>query len=185
MDTLLQYYTLHSPLTDPGPYTYLYDGLPDDLEGIFQAIQGVLLHRNAVGYFKVDLTSPRRAEIGLRTMQQRLAHLCELDEAPLVIQRDPADRQIGLCRDFALFLTSILRHKGLPARMRVGFAAYFPGNPFYSDHWITEYWLAAQDRWVLADADVGGMPVDAFSTPILADLTDLRPDQDFYVAGSA
>jgi hypothetical protein len=47
MDEILSYYTSHSPITDPGPYASLYDGLPGDLPGLFATIQGVLLHRNA------------------------------------------------------------------------------------------------------------------------------------------
>jgi hypothetical protein len=50
-------------------------------------------------------------------MQQRLERILELDPAPLTVPRDPSERQIALCRDFAVFLTSILRHKGIPARL--------------------------------------------------------------------
>jgi len=186
------YYTSHSPITDPGSYASLYDDLPDSLPELFAVIQGVLLHRNSARYYKVQRTAQQNAEIGLRTMQQRLGRMLELNPAPLTIARDPSERQIGLCRDYAVFLTSILRHKGVPARMRVGFAAYLftseastSSAGFKGDHWITEYWNKAQRRWVLADADLGGVPHDALGEGITCDFTDLSPDQDFYVAGSA
>jgi len=192
MNEIFAYYTSHSPITDPGSYASLYDDLPDSLPELFAVIQGVLLHRNSARYYKVQRTAQQNAEIGLRTMQQRLGRMLELNPAPLTIARDPSERQIGLCRDYAVFLTSILRHKGVPARMRVGFAAYLftseastSSAGFKGDHWITEYWNKAKRRWVLADADLGGVPHDALGEGITCDFTDLRPDKDFYVAGSA
>ena len=45
-----------------------------------------------------------------------------------------------------------LRHHGIPARARVGFAAYFvPG--FYDDHWVCESYTG--DRWRLLDPQLG------------------------------
>ena len=32
---------------------------------------------------------------------------------------------MAFCRDFAVPMTSILRHKGIPVRLRVGFEEYF------------------------------------------------------------
>jgi excinuclease ABC subunit A len=185
MEQILAYYTSQSPITDPGPHAALLDDLPADISELFAVIQGVLLHRNSAKYYGVQRTTQQNAEMGLRTMQQRLARIQELDPAPLTVPRDPSERQVALCRDFAVFLTTILRHQGIPARMRVGFAAYFPDSPWYGDHWITEYWNADQSRWVLVDADLGGMPKDAFKKPLKCDLTNLLPDRDFYVAGSA
>ena len=45
-----------------------------------------------------------------------------------------------------------LRHHGIPARARVGFATYFvPG--FHDDHWVCEYY--AEGRWRLLDPQLG------------------------------
>jgi excinuclease ABC subunit A len=185
MEQTLAYYTSQSAITDPGPHASLFDDLPVDIAELFAVIQGLLLHRNSSKYYGVQRTTQQNTELGLRTMQQRLGRILELDPAPLTVPRDPSERQIALCRDFAVFLTSILRHKGIPARMRVGFAAYFPDSPWYGDHWITEYWNGDLGRWVLADADIGGMPRDAFKEPLKCNPEDLLYDHDFYVAGSA
>ena len=185
MEQTLAYYTSQSAITDPGPHAPLFDDLPVDLPALFTVIQGLLLHRNSAKYYGVQRTNLQNTELGLRTMRQRLARILELDPAPLTAPRDPSERQIALCRDFAVFLTSILRHKGIPARMRVGFEAYFPDLPWYGDHWITEYWNEKLGRWVLADADIGGLPQDAFKEPLKINPADLLYDKDFYVAGSA
>ncbi|MBN1666167.1 MAG: hypothetical protein JW862_03740, partial [Anaerolineales bacterium] len=186
MVTPQDYYQTHSIITEPGPYASLLDGLPDDLPGLVEAIQGQLLHRNAASLYQVTLTRESRAEQRLRTMQQRLERIQALDPAPLRVARPPQERQVGMCRDFAVFLVCLLRHKGIPARMRVGFAEYLNSdNDFKGDHWITEYWHAGQGRWILVDPDVGGLPRERLPIRADCDLFDLRPERDFYVAGSA
>ncbi len=184
--TVLDYYRTHSPITDPGELAHLYDNLPDDLHGIIAIIQGQMIHRLGVQQFGVTLTRESRAEQRLRTMIQRLNRMMELNPSPLTVEREPKEKQVGLCRDFAVFLVSILRHKGIPARMRVGFADYLDTkSQFKGDHWITEYWNADQARWVLADPDVGGVPLGMIPVKEGCNLHDIRRDKDFYVAGSA
>ena len=73
-------------------------------------------------HYGVSLTRESRAEQHLRTMEQRLERIIELDPSPLTIPRTPKEKQVGVCRDFVVFLTSLLRHNKIPARMRVGFA---------------------------------------------------------------
>lgn len=53
-------------------------------------------------------------------------------------------------RHFALLTCSVLRHKGYPARVRAGFATYFPSG-VNENHWICEYWNRDQGRWVRID----------------------------------
>jgi excinuclease ABC subunit A len=184
--TILNYYTPQSPITDPGPYAHLYDNLPDGVHALVKLIQGQMMHRNAAEHYGVTVTSESRNEMFLRTMQQRLERIAELSSEPLTVAREPRERQVGKCRDFAVFLVSLLRHKGIPARMRVGFAEYlYPDQPFKADHWITEYWDASEGRWLLVDPDVGGLEGNPLPLPPGCDLFDLRRDKDFFVAGSA
>jgi hypothetical protein len=66
----------------------------------------------------------------------------------------PPDRRTpGTCRDFALMVCSILRERGLVARVRCGFATYLSGGPF-EDHWICEYWRQDERRWARVDAQL-------------------------------
>jgi hypothetical protein len=77
-------------------------------------------------------------------------------EAPVnpLTQPRPPDRRLACrCRNFTLFLVAPLRAKGIPARARCGFAAYFnPGH--YEDHQVCEYWNASEQRWQLVDAQL-------------------------------
>ncbi len=177
-------YLSHSPLTDPGPYARLLDDLPPDLPGLVRAVQGLLLHRLEVQLYNVQLSPVQNKELYLRTVRQMLGRIQEIDPAPLSTARRPQHRLIGCCRDFAVLLVAFLRHKGVPARMRVGFAAYFdPSGQYRADHWISEYWNAEHQRWVLVDPQID--EVQRASFQVNADTLDLRRDQDFWPAGSA
>jgi hypothetical protein len=67
------------------------------------------------------------------------------------VPREPVDRVVGCCRDYTLLFVSMLRHKGIPARSRVGFGNYF-AEGFNHDHVVAEYWNG--DRWVMIDAQM-------------------------------
>jgi len=182
MDTT--YYSSHSPFTDPGDYAYLYHILPDDIPGLIQVVQNVLIHKLVVDFYQVQLSAVQRSEQHLHTMQQRLKRLVELNYTSLAQALPPPERQVGICRDFALFLVSLLRHKGIPARMRVGFAKYLdPHGPYKYDHWITEYWDAERQRWVLCDPQIDD--IQRSQMKITANTLNLARGQDFYVGGQA
>ena len=88
-----------------------------------------------------------------------LAKLVEMDERSVVQRREPQMRVVGNCRDFSVFLVSLLRHKGFPARARCGFATYFtPGR--YEDHWICEYWNEEKQQWVRVDAQLDSLQLE-------------------------
>jgi hypothetical protein len=96
-------------------------------------------------------------EASLRTVREKWARLLprlQSQPSPLSYQR----RLLGTCRDFTLMHCSLLRQAGIPARARCGFADYFlPGHR--EDHWITEWFDAAQDRWVQADAQLDALMI--------------------------
>jgi hypothetical protein len=110
-----------------------------------------------------------------------LDRLFELDPQPLVNARPFDKRLVGNCRDFSVMLTTILRHQGVPARARCGFGRYFLPN-HYEDHWVCEYWDAAQNRWVLVDAQLDELQCEKLS--IQFEPLDVPRDQ-FIVAGKA
>ena len=184
----LSFYTGQSPMTDPGQYAYLYDDLPDDLETLFKIINNVLFHRDDARDRYGPTTTQRREQF-LRTMQDRLARIIALDPASLTFEREMKDKQIGLCRDFAVFMTSILRYKGIPARTRAGFGCYFVWEPPYrGDHWVTEYWDAEEACWRLIDANIGGGDLEYLENAVRRpfkqgiDFTDVKANDEFYLA---
>jgi hypothetical protein len=65
----------------------------------------------------------RAGEIDTRYADAMLGLLLSRGEPTLARKRLPPDRVVGCCRDATLLFVCLARHKGIPARMRVGFAA--------------------------------------------------------------
>ena len=93
------------------------------------------------------------AEIDTRYADAMFGKILERGEPSLARQRDGADRLVGCCRDATVFFLALARQKQIPARARVGFAAYIiPG--WLVDHEIAEVWDAEQGRWRLVDPEM-------------------------------
>ena len=144
------FYLRHGALSDPGPRAAAFDGLPGDVADLCAVVQGILLHDYTGGLFygmpPDDFARQSRVTL---PVEERLGAILARDAATLTQARPAFERCVGTCRDFALMLTAMLRHKGTPARVRCGFARYFGAG--FEDHWVCEYWLAEEGRWALAD----------------------------------
>lgn len=175
------FYKTQSPFSDPGAYAYLFDQLPDDLPAMCRVVQTTYRH-----YYeckKIPQLQPRMTEVNTRYVSDILARMLALDPRPLTEERPLEKRFIGCCRDAALLLCAMLRHKGVPARTRVGFAAYIrlPNvTDFYVDHVVTEYW--DDGRWKLSDPEQS-MELIAHNN-IAFDVLDIPRDQ-FVIGGQA
>ena len=148
--TMLDYYATHSPFSDPGQNAHLFDALPQDIPGICKAIRGLVVHYVASG---IEFAPERKAEIDTRWTERILQAIHTRDARPLSEARAPEERFVGCCRDFALLLVSVLRTRGVPARVRIGFASYFSPD-FFHDHVLTEYWHRGEARWVMVDPEL-------------------------------
>ena len=173
------YYRTQSTLSDPGVYAYLFDTLPDDLDSICYAVRNVYVH-----YMSNRLDRDQQSDVDTRTMEKILEAIVGRNSAPLTVERPLHERFIGCCRDAALMLCSILRYKGIPARIRVGFAPYIhlEVKDFAVDHVITEVWDAAANRWKFVDAEQDAYLIEY--NRIDFDVLDIPPDQ-FIVGGAA
>lgn len=158
LSTMFAYYTQQSLITDPGEYAHLYADLPSEIPALCTVTQNTLLHVFWIPAYDVELSEERKKEVQIRTVAGMLARIAELDDRPVTVARTPEKRLVGNCRDFTVFLCSMLRHKGIPARARCGFARYFtPGK--YEDHWVCEYWNADEKRWVQVDAQLDSIQI--------------------------
>jgi hypothetical protein len=146
---VLDYYRSHSPVTDPHGYGYLLDGLPGEVPALVRIVQGLFVHTLAVGLYGLP-AGRDEPEDRIRLVPGMLAALRGLHDAPLTVAREPGSRLVGNCRQPAVLLVAMLRHQGIPARKRVGFARYLPG-PCSCIHEITEYWDESEERWKLID----------------------------------
>jgi hypothetical protein len=182
----LEYYACSGPITDPGEYVGLFEGLPTGVPALCQVVQGVMIHRDSANWRGVQLTEKQKQDADLRHVARLLARIHEVDDRPLTIPR-PLEKRLAItCRDFATVLCAMLRRQGAPARPRCGFATYFRGPDstpgFHVDHWVCEYWKPDERRWVLVDAEIDeGARSHAHVT---LDACDVPCDQ-FLVAGKA
>jgi hypothetical protein len=150
---LLNYYATPGVMTDPGKYKKTFADLPEDIFELCKIVQNNLIHIFWSERYGRKLTESEEHTVNIRSVEQKLALIQENDLRPLPVPRSIDERQVGNCRDFSLMLTAILRDKGIPARARCGFGAYFlPGH--YEDHWVCEYWKSEESRWVLVDAQL-------------------------------
>lgn len=148
---------------EPGAMSRLPDhsalaDVPDDLDELRRAVQGLLLHRDWSPAYGVTGDAIRSHEQHLRSTAEVLTRAFEISPAPITEKRPPVDRVLGICRHFALVHTALLRSKDVPARVRCGFSNYFDRTKWF-DHWITERW--AGDRWVRDDPQIDRLQAEA------------------------
>ena len=173
-----EFYAAQGVFSDPGELARHYDALPDDPRELALVVRRLMIHRLEGGLFDFAIADERlRDDAETRYIDEILKLILQRDDEPLTVPRAYADRFVGICRDFALLYCSFLRAKGVPARIRSGFADYFGTDGFHYDHVVTEYW-DGQHGWRLADAQVTeGHKVDF-------DPMDVPRDR-FLVAGKA
>lgn len=141
-------YTRQTRFSDPRAHAALFDPLPGDPGGIGEVIRNLVVHYRASG---IDFPPDRLAEIDSRWADRLLDADRRRFGTPLAEPRAPEQRIVGCCRDFTLLSVAALRHKGVPARSRVGFADYLDPS-FHLDHVITEFWDGA--RWIATDIEL-------------------------------
>jgi hypothetical protein len=169
MTTVRQsHWVSQSPVTEPGPAAKAIDELPADIAALCQASSQLVFHYRAGGDFAANgVPAERITEIDTRYADAMLGLVLGRGEPGLARARKPADRVVGCCRDTTVLLLALARHKGIPARARVGFAAYF-NEEWLIDHVVAELWDEREGRWRLVDGEqngawtptVNGRPVD-------------------------
>ncbi|GLZ80749.1 hypothetical protein Afil01_55560 [Actinorhabdospora filicis] len=169
------FYGTHSAATDPDTAWSRLGELAGEPAELAAMVRGLLLHRLDCAGHGLDLTPERLEQGETRYTGAIIAHLVAANDARLSETRAPGDRFVGTCRDFALLFTAALRHGGVPARLRCGWATYLEEG-FHGDHWVTEYWRPGKG-WTLADPE--------FDTVTQGFDTMDVPRDRFLVAGDA
>ncbi|MDT0264888.1 transglutaminase-like domain-containing protein [Streptomyces sp. DSM 44915] len=172
------YYRAQSAYSDPGQLVDSYAALPTDVGELARLARGLVIHRLEGDHLKYAIPEDRlHHDAETRYLDDILRIVLDRNSAPLTEERPLDDRFVGICRDFALLLCSFLRHVGVPARLRYGFADYFSDDGFHADHVVTEYWDPHRG-WLLADPNVATDP------PPGIDPLDVSRDR-FLLAGTA
>lgn len=174
---------IHGPaaLSDAGIWALQFGTLPADAGGLARVLQGLLIHEHLAQAYGVTLSERQRGEPHLRGAAEILERIAVQDPRPLSQARPPGERFAGCCRHYTLLHVAMLRSKGIVARARCGFGAYFAKGKFV-DHWVTEYFDEARRRWTLADAQIDDRQRALFDIDF--DTLDVPRDK-FLVAGDA
>lgn len=113
-------YTGLSRLTDPGVNSHMLDDLPSDVKGICDIATVQLVHYRMLSQWEIPrddwtiVSSQHHIKDILDTLKVKgIGNLSE--------DRILDNRIMAACTKESIFLTSLLRHKGIPARIRVGY----------------------------------------------------------------
>ena len=169
-DKILNHYLEFSEFTNSGLYRdILKNDLPDDIREIGLLVRKNFIHRTTLAAGNVgtnadlkfgDMTKVpwwRQPEDDiLVTAPAMLAELYRRDEHGFTMERKAENKLVLTCRFVSVMMASILKSKGVPARVRSGNALYFDmgelGN-ISTDHWINQYWSEQENRWITIDVD--------------------------------
>ena len=154
--TVLDFYREYSYYTNPGEYGYLYKNLPGSLPELCILIKSQFIHPYGELTEYRDLFPKERWDEQLKypTVKAVLEGLLAYDHRGFVKDRKPEHRLVLGCRDYSLLLASVLKYRGIPARLRTGHAKYLiPG--FHASHVICEVWNEDDKRWMLVDPGTG------------------------------
>jgi len=127
-------YTGLSRLTDPEENGYLLDSLPNDIEAICDIANVQLVHYRMLSQWNIPKSKWHTA-MAHHDIKDILDTLKIKSPGVLSENRKLENRVVGACTKESIFLTSLLRNKGIPARIRVG---YFT-NLYRADNAI-EFW---------------------------------------------
>ena len=154
--SILDFYRQYSSFTNPGEYAYLYENLPDSLPELCKLIKSQFIHPYAeLPKYRDQIPKERWNEaVKYPTVESILEGLVSYNTSGLVHNRKPEDRLVLICRHNAILLASILKYRGIPARVRAGYATYIIPD-FHTNHAICEVWNKNENRWMLVDPDMG------------------------------
>lgn len=179
---LFDHYCAFSQFTYPGLYQEkLQRDLPTDIGQVGRLVKRQVIHSISLSvgregaqinpvYGNIhDVPWYRQGEDDyFPTAAAILAELYRRDPRGFAPDRAVENKLIITCRFVAILMASILKTRGIPARVRAGYAPYIrPGADTIETHWITQYWHASLERWITIDADTSleNRPFDPFDMP--------------------
>lgn len=179
---MTSFWSTQSLITNPGKDAQILaaiDSFPSDISSLRAIASEFCLHYRV---FESDVLPSRKDEIHTRYADEMFPRILSRGQ-PLNRKRSPDQRTVGCCRDSTVLLVSMLRQKGIPARVRIGSSAYFHES-YMIDHVVAEVWDANENRWRMFDPDVPTSLVK-FVQGKKVDWNDLRPGIDFQTAAEA
>jgi len=159
------YYLSQSPITDPGSFSDIYNSLPETNDELCDLIKKQLIHPlEAVEFYDIIPEERRFEDTTFLSIEAVLSGLLEYDSSGFSHNRKIENRLVLACFHHSLLFSSMLREKGIPVRIRFGFAPYI-GEMVNIDvnisHIICEVWDDQQSHWICIDPDRNMVDFDA------------------------
>jgi len=162
---ILEHYLEFSAFTNPGCYKDYLQKLPDDIKELGDLVSHQIIHRVTLKDGNTNANKDKRYgdmdkypwyrlrcdDDIVPTTVAMLAELLRMDGRGIIKEREVENKLVVTCRYVAILVASILKSKGIPCRVRSGFAPYFFETS--GDHWINQYWDKKQEKWTTIDAD--------------------------------
>ena len=142
----------HTIWSDPGPWRSRVGELPEDPRAIPDALENFIIHHAIARAMSFGVPESAETDRNLRSVARLFEAIVSRDARPLGEHRQLQNYLYGTCHDFALLAVTALRERGVPARLRVGYAGYFIPDR-WEDHWICEYYT--DGRWAVLDPQLG------------------------------
>ncbi len=186
--SILEFYKQYSSFTDPGKYEYLYKNLPDSLPELCRLIKSQFIHPfSELPQYRDQIPEERWNEwlTSYPTVQSIMKGLLTYDSRGFVNDRKPEDRLVLGCREYAILLASVMKYRGIPARIRVGHAPYLETG-LHLSHAICEVWNETESRWMLVDPGLNMIDFNRdqfdFSNEVWLKMQKGDINPDFYIA---
>lgn len=208
-EEMLKFYLKTSIYTNYEPYKEYYKSLPDDMEELTDLILFQTIHRKELRRSRKEQLEQGKSHDHiseeypwceyishddiLLTAPAITAELFRKDIRGFTKNREIKNKVVITCRYVAVLLASVLKAKGIPCRVRSGFASYFTNDGRCFDHWIIEYYNESENRWITCDPDQNSgkdhidMPHKNFSwiAEVWLNVRSGKDDINKYVHGSS
>jgi|TARA_B100001964_G_scaffold243241_1_gene320550 hypothetical protein len=162
---IINHYLQFGTFTNPGCYKEFLQNLPDDVKELGNLISHQNIHRVTLKEGNTKANRDKRygdmnkfpwyrmrcEDEVLPNTVSMVAELLRLDDRGFLPNRKVENKIIVTCRNVSILMASILKSKGIPCRVRSGFAPYFFKGSW--DHWINQYWDIDKQQWITFDAD--------------------------------
>jgi hypothetical protein len=146
---LKRHYLTQTKFTDPLNFGKYFDEIQGTIKEICELIRQQLIHPTLIHKFPgIAYDKNTQTAMEPHTVHKLMEELIGKDSRGFINDRTSENRLILSCRGYSILLVSILRHKGIPARSRSGFAPFVTNDGKLNDTWICESWDDETQRWL-------------------------------------
>jgi hypothetical protein len=167
------YYLQQTKNTDPGQFSYLFDNVPTNVKEIFRIARNVVEHHAGINSEKISLERYIEMEIDPVSEIFSILHKNGVRDItqPIALEH----KVVGNCFNISKVAVSMLRAKGIPARIRYAYCTYFYDG-FNHEQALVEYWDKQARKWRRGDASMNEEIMKHLDINVDIDLLDVSTE---------